>query len=249
MKISIITVVYNNVGTIEHAINSVLNQTYFPNVEYIIIDGGSTDGTIELIDKYQNYIDIIISENDNGIYDAMNKGISLATGNIVGILNSDDLYIDNTILEIVCNEFQNDTNLKILYGDLVYVDKNDTNKIIRKWISCDYDNNFFERGNVPPHPSLFLMREVYNTVGMFNLKYKLASDYEFMLRVFKKFTFKTKYLNQVFVKMRLGGATNKNLRNIFLGNIEILKAWKNNSLKIPILFIPKRILKRLLQYI
>jgi len=108
---------------------------------------------------------------------------------------------------------------------------------------------FFERGDVPPHPSLFLKKKVYNTVGLFDLKYKLASDYEFMLRVFKKNSFKSKYINQVFVKMRLGGATNKNFRNIYLGNLEILKAWKNNSLKIPILFIPKRILKRLFQFI
>jgi glycosyltransferase len=134
-------------------------------------------------------------------------------------------------------------------NNLIYVEKEDITKIVRKWISCDYDMTFFERGDVPPHPSLFLKKKVYNTVGLFDLKYKLASDYEFMLRVFKKNSFKSKYINQVFVKMRLGGATNKNFRNIYLGNLEILKAWKNNSLKIPILFIPKRILKRLFQFI
>jgi glycosyltransferase involved in cell wall biosynthesis len=248
MKVSIITVVFNNQKTISSAINSVLSQSH-TDVEYIIIDGASTDGTLEIINQYRDKITLIISEKDNGIYDAMNKGIRIATGDIIGILNSDDLYNSNTILEMINNEFLDDKNLKVLYGDLVYVDKNDISKIVRRWISCDYDTRFFERGNVPPHPSLFLKREVYNLVGLFNLEYKLASDYEFMLRVFKNHSFKIKYIHQVFVRMRLGGATNKNFTNIFLGNMEILKAWKNNALKTPILFIPKRIFKRLLQYI
>jgi glycosyltransferase involved in cell wall biosynthesis len=248
MKISIITVVYNNAITISSAINSVLNQSHF-DIEYIIIDGESTDGTLEIINKYQNKISIIISEKDKGIYDAMNKGITMATGDIIGILNSDDLYNSNSILEIVNEEFQKDKNLQILYGDLVYVAKNDISKIVRKWNSCEYYPDFFEQGNVPPHPSLFLKKEIYKTVGLFNLEYKLASDYEFMLRVFKNYSFKIKYLNQIFVKMRLGGATNKNLKNIYLGNKEILNAWKNNSLKTPTLFIFKRLFKRILQYI
>jgi glycosyltransferase involved in cell wall biosynthesis len=248
MKISIITVVYNNENTIKDAIDSVLSQSY-KNIEYIIIDGASTDQTINIIKSYEKKITKFISEKDLGIYDAMNKGILQATGDIIGILNSDDLYENNKIIEIITNEFIKDIELDILYGNLVYVEKNDITKIVRKWISCDYDMTFFERGDVPPHPSLFLKKKVYNTVGLFDLKYKLASDYEFMLRVFKKNSFKSKYINQVFVKMRLGGATNKNFRNIYLGNLEILKAWKNNSLKIPILFIPKRILKRLFQFI
>jgi glycosyltransferase len=179
----------------------------------------------------------------------MNKGILQATGDIIGILNSDDIYENSRIIEIVMNEFLINKNLDILYGNLVYVEKNNISKIVRKWVSCDYDLSFFERGDVPPHPSLFLKREVYNTAGIFNLKYKLAADYEFMLRIFKKYSFNTKYINQVFVRMRLGGATNKNLKNIYKGNLEILNAWKNNSLRSPFLFMPKRILKRLLQYI
>ena len=248
MKISIITVVYNNAKTISSAINSVLNQSHI-DIEYIVIDGASTDGTIEIINKYRNKISIIVSEKDKGIYDAMNKGITMATGDIIGILNSDDLYNSNSILEIVNEQFQKDNTLQVLYGDLVYVDKNDISKIVRKWNSCVYYPDFFEHGNVPPHPSLFLKQDVYKTVGLFNLEYKLAADYEFMLRVFKNHSFKIKYINQILVRMRLGGATNKNLKNIYLGNKEILNAWKNNSLKTPILFMSKRLFKRLLQYI
>lgn len=248
MKLSIITVVFNNVKTIRSAIESVLNQGY-KDIEYIIIDGASTDGTLDIIHEYEDKISILISEKDKGIYDAMNKGILCASGDIIGILNSDDIYYSNDILETIANEFVKNEKLDVLYGDLVYVDKNDISKIVRKWKSCEYDATYFQRGEVPPHPSLFLKSGVYNSVGLFNLEYKLASDYEFMLRVFKIHSFNIKYINQVFVKMRLGGATNKNLRNIYLGNMEILKAWENNDLKLPNLFIPKRIIKRLLQYL
>lgn len=248
MKISIITVVYNNCKTINTAIESVINQTY-TNMEYIIIDGGSRDGTLDIIYKYKDNISFIVSEADNGIYDAMNKGINIATGDLIGILNSDDLYENDHTIEDVVNEFINDINLDILYGDLVYVNKNDTSKIIRKWISNEYYINFFENGNVPPHPSLFLKRKIYLESGLFNLDFLLAADYEFMLRIFKKKFYKSKYINKTLVRMRLGGATNKNLMNIYKGNIEILKSWNLNNFKIPFLLIPKRILKRVVQFL
>jgi glycosyltransferase involved in cell wall biosynthesis len=248
MKVSIITVVYNNANTIRSAINSVLNQSY-NEIEYIIIDGASTDKTLDIINEYRDKISVIVSEKDKGIYDAMNKGILQATGDIIGILNSDDLYENNKIIELIADEFIKDKKLEILYGDLVYVAINDIAKIVRKWTSCDYDLTFFERGEVPPHPSLFLKKNVYNIAGLFNLEYKLASDYEFMLRVFKKNTFKIKYINKILVKMRLGGATNKNYKNIYLGNVEIHKAWNKNGLKIPLFFTPRRIYKRFIQFL
>ena len=248
MKVSIITVVYNNKHTITEAINSVLKQSY-NNIEYIIIDGSSNDGTIDIIDFYKDKISVFISEPDNGIYDAMNKGISLATGDIIGILNSDDIYYNEDVINNVVNEFKKDSDLDIVYGDLVYVDKYDTSKIIRKWVSCSYYNEFFENAHVPPHPSLFLKKFIYSNSGLFNLKYKLAADYEFMLRIFKKFNYKSKYLNSVFVKMRLGGATNKSFKNIFKGNLEIIQSWKDNLIKMPIMLIPKRVVNRLLQFI
>lgn len=247
MKISIITVVYNNKDTIANAIDSVLSQT-FKNIEYIIVDGKSTDGTLEIINQYGSNINKIVSEKDDGIYDAMNKGLKLATGDVIGILNSDDIYANNNILNEVIIHFSNDLDLDILYGDLVYVKNDNINKIVRTWTSKAYSSNFFENGGVPPHPSLFVSSRVYQKAGYFNLKYRLAADYEFMLRIFKTFSFKIKYLPLVLVNMRLGGATNNSLKNIIKGNVEILNSWKENGYKIPILLIPKRIFKRLIQF-
>ena len=247
MKISIITVVYNNERTIRDAIESVLSQSY-KNIEYIIIDGGSTDNTIKIIEEYIDNIHFFISEKDSGIYDAMNKGLKLATGDVIGILNSDDLYANSFILNEIMSKFKSDKKLDILYGDLVYVKNDNTGKIVRTWKSKSYYPKFFENGCVPPHPSLFVSSRVYQNAGYFNLKYHLAADYEFMLRIFKKFNFKIFYLPLVIVYMRLGGATNKSLKNILRGNTEILNSWKENGYSVPLLLIPKRIVKRLIQF-
>lgn len=248
MKISIITVVYNNKLTIREAILSVIEQTY-EDIEYIIIDGGSTDGTKEILEEYRSNFTVFISEPDNGIYDAMNKGIELAKGDVIGILNSDDLYEDENVIKDVMAHFKSDPSLFILYGNLVYVKNNDVNKTVRNWISKPYYDQFFENGDVPPHPALFVRSTVYKVVGHFNLNYKLAADYEFMLRVFKKNIFKSKYINRLIVRMRLGGATNKNLKNIFNGNNEIIKAWENNKFKPPFYLMAIRLYKRLKQFI
>lgn len=248
MKLSIITVVYNNKRTIENAIQSVLNQS-FKNIEYIIIDGKSVDGTIDIINSYKDKISYFISETDKGIYDAMNKGIALASGDVIGILNSDDLYADNDVLKDVMGYFQADEKLDILYGDLVYVNADDINKVVRKWTSKKYYKKFFEHGNVPPHPALFVKKSVYNECGLFNVNYKLAADYDFMLRIFKKLEFSSQYIPRLMVRMRLGGATNKSLLNIINGNKEILNLWKGNNLKAPLLLMPFRLYKRLTQFI
>ena len=246
MKISIITVVYNNKRTIKEAISSVFEQTY-KNIEHIIIDGGSTDGTKEILEEEYSKYKVLVSEPDNGIYDAMNKGISLATGDVIGILNSDDIYEDEKVLQDVMTCFETDPELSILYGDLVYVQSNNLNKAVRNWISRPYYKRFFENGNVPPHPTLFVKSKVYQQIGFFNLQYKLAADYEFMLRVFKRNIFKSRYLNRLLVRMRLGGATNRSFKNIFNGNKEIINAWKNNELNPPIFLIFIRFYKRVIQ--
>ena len=211
MKISIITVCYNADRTIREAIESVLSQSY-KDIEYIIIDGNSTDNTLNIINEYKDRITVIVSEPDKGIYDAMNKGIKKATGEVIGILNSDDIYQDTEVLKDVMSIFLR-SSVDILYGDLVYVRSNETDIIVRKLKSDPYYKNFFENGIVPPHPALFIKSNVYKQAGYFDLQYKLAADYEFMLRIFKKNTFESIYLNRLMVKMRLGGATNKNLRN------------------------------------
>lgn len=248
MKISIITVVYNNERTIKDALESVLEQSY-RDIEYVIIDGKSKDNTVTIIEEYKDKLGYFISEKDNGLYDAMNKGIQAATGDVIGILNSDDLYQDFDVIADVMEQFNNDSTLDILYGNLVYVKSDDVNKIVRNWKCKPYYDRFFENGNVPPHPALFVKKSVYDKVGLFNLDYKLAADYELMLRMLKKHDFKIKYIDRLIVKMRLGGATNQSYKNIINQNKEIVRSWKDNSLKAPFYLMPVRIFKRLIQFI
>lgn len=247
MKISIITVVYNNEKTIAQAIESVLSQQY-EHIEYIIVDGSSTDNTLNIVRQYESQISKIISEPDGGIYDAMNKGIKISTGDVIGILNSDDLYAHKDVLKQVAEQFSLDKDLDILYGNLVYVKADDTDKVVRKWNSSPFYDNYFERGHVPPHPTVFLRKKIYDEAGLFDTKYKLAADYEFLLRIFKKHHYKSKYLDLLMVRMRMGGATNKNFKNIFNGNKEIIAAWKDNSISMPRFLMINRLFKRLIQF-
>ena len=247
MKISIITAVYNNEKTILDSIQSIQNQSY-KNIEHIIIDGGSTDNTLKIIKQNLDANSILLSEKDNGLYDAMNKGIKIATGNLIGILNSDDIYNDYNTIESIVNKFILDPDLKILYGDLVYVKENNTNDQVRYWKSKNITINYFENGYVPPHPTLFLTKDVYKVVGYFDLRFKLAADYEFIIRLFKKHSFKYLYMPVIIVRMRLGGVTNKKHLNIIKQNIEIIKAWKVNNLHIPSFFIFRRLFIKFKQY-
>lgn len=248
MKVSIITVVYNNKETLAEAIESVLNQSYM-DIEYIVIDGNSTDGTINVVNSYLSKISVFLSEKDKGIYDAMNKGINLARGQIIGILNSDDIYDNDDIIKMVVDKFKTNDNLDVLYGDLVYVKRDNTNNIVRKWISKDYSPSFFSNGNVPPHPSLFVKKHIYEKAGLFNITFKLAADYEFMLRIFEKLKVNSLYLPGVIVKMRLGGSTNKSLTNIWKQNQEVAKAWRLNGLRPSPLLFMYRFVKRIRQFI
>lgn len=247
MKISIITATFNSEKTVLESIQSVLIQKNV-EVEHVFIDGKSSDLTFKIISSNLKSSDIKISEKDQGIYDAMNKGISLASGEIIGILNSDDVYANESVLEKVAGIFQSNPDIDIVYGDLVYVDQHDLNKIVRKWNSKAYYNRFFENANVPPHPSVFLRRAVYDQMGLFDLNFKLAADYEFLLRIFKSNLFKSYYVPEVFVKMRLGGATNKSYKNIIQGNKEIVRAWTKNGIKMPWYFFPSKFLKRFSQF-
>jgi glycosyltransferase len=229
MKVSIITAVFNSKPHIETCMRSVLSQTY-RNIEYIIIDGGSTDGTIEIIKKYGNKVTKWISEPDNGIYDAMNKGIRKASGDVIGILNADDIYANDKVIEKVADMFiQNEVDS--CYGDLLYVDKNNTDKIIRYWKSQPYRDVLFKRGWMPPHPTFFVKKEVYEKYGYFNADFKIASDYELMLRFLEKHKISTFYIPEVLIKMRLGGMSNRSLKNLFIKSSEDYRAWKVNDLK------------------
>jgi len=252
MKISIITVVHNNKATIQDAMNSVLSQEY-DDLEYIVVDGASTDGTVEVIkDTVKRYPERsieVISEKDNGIYDAMNKGIRLAAGDVVGLLNADDVYADNLVLKKVAGAFA-DPLIDSCYADLVYVDKFDMDKVIRYWKSCDYQDGLFSKGWAPPHPTFFVRKKVYEKYGVFDLDYKLAADFELMVRFFAKYRIPSVYIPNVLVKMRLGGATNKSIVNIIKQNLEICRAGKKNNVYIsPLALTFNKSLNRITQFI
>lgn len=228
MTISIITASFNSEKTIGDTLESVKCQEY-NNIEHLVIDGLSTDNTLHIVGQY-SHIARVISGKDKGIYDAMNKGLQVATGEVIGILNSDDIYIDNKVLKEVADLFQDD-RIDACYADLQYVDEGDTNKLVRYWKSGKYKKSHFFYGWMPPHPTLFLRRRVYDKVGHFNLALKTAADYELMLRVFVSHDFNIQYLPRVIVKMRTGGASNASLMRRLQANQEDRLAWKINNLK------------------
>ncbi len=228
MKISIITVVYNNKSTIKDAIESVLSQTY-QNIEYIIVDGASTDGTVEIIQNYGDKITTFISEKDKGIYDAMNKGLKLATGDIVGILNSDDFYIDNHVISKVIQIFQ-DNPVDSMFADLVYVHPNNLEKIVRYYDSSHFSPKKFAYGWMPAHPTFFIKREIYKKYGYFKTDYKIAADYELLARFLGKLKISYFYYKSPIVKMRTGGISTNNFKSNYILNKEILRACKENNI-------------------
>jgi glycosyltransferase involved in cell wall biosynthesis len=227
LKISVITSVWNNKETIKDAIESVLNQTY-ENIEYIVVDGGSSDGTVDIVKSYGDRISKFVSEKDKGIYDGLNKGVSLATGDVIAFLHSDDLYENNTVVEEIAKIFQADSSLDGVYGDLIYTYKDDTSKVLRYWKSRDFESGLLAHGWMPAHPTLFLKRDVYERFGGFDLSFKIAADYDFMLRVLKS-GIKVKYLPSVLYKMRVGGESNKSLKNIIQKSREDLRALRKNN--------------------
>ncbi len=241
LKVSIVTVVFNGEATIEDAIVSIRSQDY-GNIEHIIIDGGSTDKTASIVNRYTQNSDIFISEPDNGLYDAMNKGIKLATGDIIATLNSDDFYADSNVVSGIV-EFIEKYNVDAAYGDLVYVDQKDISKEVRFWKAGPYVSNAFLSGWVPPHPAFFCRKEIYEKFGYFNNKFKVAADFELMLRFIEKNKINVGYLPEVIVKMRTGGKANK-YRGIIRGNLEIIRSFSINGLKFsPLYFFQKPLTK------
>lgn len=228
MKVSLITTCKNSAATIEDTIKSIASQTYLP-IEYIIVDGVSTDGTLDIINKYKTAITKIISEEDKGIYFGINKGINLSTGDIVGNLNSDDFYPNSTVIADVVALFEK-TGTDAVYGDLHYVDSRDTNKIIRNWKSGEYSEGLFLKGWMPPHPTFFVKRSVYQKYGLFNTDFTSAADYELMLRFIHKHKIKVAYLPKVLVKMRVGGKSNITIANRIKANMEDRRAWTVNNI-------------------
>jgi glycosyltransferase involved in cell wall biosynthesis len=229
MKISVITVCYNSAQTIGDTLRSVREQTY-GEIEHIVIDGGSNDNTLSVVKIEGPHVAKVVSERDNGIYYAMNKGIALATGAIIGFINADDLYASPEVLAKVAALFD-DPNVDASYGDLFYVKQDNTGAVVRYWQSSNFRSGTFEAGWCPPHPTFFVRSEIYQRFGMFDLSYRIAADVELMMRFLEVHQVRAKYLPEVLVKMLMGGTTNRNLVNIVKQNGEILRALKQHGLR------------------
>lgn len=248
MKISIITATYNSARTLEVCMDSVLNQTY-DNIEYILIDGNSKDTTLDIIkSKAQMHKNVSwISEPDNGIYDALNKGILKASGDVIGFVHSDDFLANNTIVSKIANVFKSE-QVDGVYGNLHYVRFDDVDSVVRNWKSQDFKIKLLGRGWMPAHPTLFLKSAIYKTSGRFNLNYRIAADYDFVLRIFKDTDYKFYYLPETITKMRVGGASNRTFRNLILKTTEDFRAAKTNHIKLPLLTIGLKNLSKIPQW-
>ena len=244
LKVSIITVSYNSQKTIQRTISSVNNQDY-SNIEHIFIDGQSDDRTLEIIKSKSNRKNILISQPDMGIYDAMNKGLKIASGDIIGILNSDDIFTSDSVVSKVVKTFI-EKKSDILYGNINYF--NEKGVIVRTWKSSKFIKGDFVKGWHPPHPSLFVRRYVYEKDGLFDIDLKIASDFEFMLRIFEKSNYDIIYLNQTVVSMLTGGKSNS-IIGIYKGYKEIQKAFKKNNLTPKSFYFIKRYISKIFEYL
>ncbi len=250
MKISVITATYNSEKTVRGTFESVLHQTHH-NIEYIIIDGGSKDNTLNIIREYEpkfNGCMHWISEPDNGIYDAMNKGIAMATGDVIGVLNSDDFYTDEFVLSDIAAIFTKQ-NPDCVYGNLEFVDAADTAKVFRTWIGSQYTPGAFLKGWHPAHPTFYARRACFEQYGGFDLSFEISADFELMLRFIEKNGCSNYYINRCFVKMRQGGASTGSIKNIIKGNKNILSAFRKNGYHISCLYPVKRLLPKLINII
>lgn len=246
MKISIVTPAYNSATTIQHTIESVARQTY-QNVEYIIVDGGSKDATSKIVANYRDVVDLFISEPDQGVYDAMNKGIRAASGDIIAILNSDDFYTHSYVLEQIAHAFHHN-EVDSVYGDLQYVDRHNPFMVVRHWESGAFEKRNFLAGWMPPHPAFFVKKSVYQKHGLFNLSLRSSADYELMLRFLYKNNVSTTYVPDVLVQMRTGGLSNATWSNRWKANQEDRIAWKINGIKPRFYTTILKPLRKLLQF-
>jgi glycosyltransferase len=228
LRVSIITATFNSASTIADTMQSVGEQDY-PLIDHIIVDGGSKDNTLEIIKEFPHHI-IVISEKDEGIYDAMNKGIRAAKGDIIGILNSDDVYTEPDVISTVVDVFR-DPAVQCCYADLQYVDYRNLKRVKRVWKSGNYKTKSFYWGWMPPHPTFFVRKSVYEQLGFFNREMRSAADYEMMLRLMLVHQLKTAYIPRIIVKMRTGGMSNASVKNRIRANREDREAWRINGLR------------------
>lgn len=230
MKISIVTAAYNSGATLRDTMESVLRQTY-KDIEYIVVDGGSGDDTMDIVREYEPLFGgrmRYVSEPDRGIYDAMNKGIGMATGDVVGMLNSDDLFFDDYVVNDIANSFSEEVDA--VCGNLYFVKENDIDFIVRAWKGSPYKS--FKKGWHPAHPTFYVRREVYEKYGLFDISFDVSADFELMLRFIEKYKIKVRYVERYMVKMRIGGESTGNIKNIIKGNRNVLRAFNKNGIKV-----------------
>ncbi|MGZ5034311.1 MAG: glycosyltransferase family 2 protein [Usitatibacter sp.] len=242
MKFSLVTVSFNSAATIRDTIESVLSQSH-PDIEYIVVDGASTDATVDIVKGYGDRIDVFVSEKDRGIYDAMNKGLRLATGDVVAFINSDDFYADPGVISRVNAVFES-TGTQCVFADLDYVDRDNPLRVVREWRSRPFVPGAFRRGWHPAHPTFFVARDVYRQFGGFDEEFRISADYELMLRLLEAGSIRSQYLPSVLVKMRDGGDSNRSVGNIVRANIECYRAFGKNRLAAsPLVMIRKPLSK------
>ena len=227
IEISVVTAVFNRHKTVGQALDSVLSQSY-PAVQSIVIDGASSDGTLAVLERYRPRLGVLISERDQGIYDALNKGIKHATGDVVGFLHADDVFEDNEVITKVAEVFQ-DSDVDAVYGDLVYVQHDDISQVIRYWKSGLYNDAALSRGWMPPHPTFYVRRSVYERLGGFDTRYRIAADYDTVLRFLAVSKIRAAYIPEVLVRMRAGGISNRSLKTIVRKSIEDIEVLRRNK--------------------
>lgn len=247
MKVSIITVVFNGEKYLEDCINSVLGQDY-KNIEYIVIDGGSTDRSLSIIEGFKNQIHYFISEADRGMYDALNKGIKVASGDIVGILNADDLLATKDVISNIVIAFEQN-KAEGVYGNLNYIDESPSKKVLRKWISKQFVNNDILLGWMPAHPTLYLKRELFDRFGYYSLDFGTVADYELMVRYLYVCKINAHFLDKLIVDMRIGGMSNSSLKQRYLAFINDYKAVKRNKLPYPLATVLLKKISKLQQFL
>jgi glycosyltransferase len=248
MLISIITTTFNSEEFLEAALASYKIQDHLEK-ELIIIDGASSDKTLAIIDQHKDLYHFFISEKDRGIYDALNKGISNASGEVIGILHSDDLYYNGKVLTEVNRMFESQPALQAVYGDLQYVKRDDPAKVIRNWVSGKWNIKKLSFGWMPPHPALFIRKQCFEEFGNYQLKYHSAADYDLILRFLYKHQIKTAYLPGVLMKMRVGGLSNQSLKNRWRANSEDREAMKENGISYPALVAFLKPLRKIKQFL
>lgn len=246
MKVTIITASYNNGSTIGHTCQSITEQSG-PNWEHLIIDGKSSDDTLNSLDAFADPRRNIISEPDDGIYDAMNKGISRASGEVIGFLNADDFYDSKDVILRVSQAFE-DPKVMLVYGNLQYVEPLDTSRIVRNWNSEPYRRGMFSKGWMPPHPTVYARRSVFDDIGSFDLSFPICADWEWLYRAFEIHCIPSRYLDLQMVKMRLGGVSNRSIATIIDSNRQAIRAFAKHGKKLPISFFPGKLAHRSLQF-